>query len=127
MKTKLFFMALIMAFGLSVYADDQPEANPGQDKEIPVIIHKRKLPTKYAPAKGIEIFMIYKQDEITFILPPQLYPAEVSICGDGTTSGSWTTTLVDASGLMPFDGDEGSYCLEISTPDGSYVGYFTLE
>lgn len=41
--------------------------------------------------------------------------------------GCWTFTLTDATDVMPFDGREGDYRLEISTPDGSYVGYFTLE
>lgn len=131
---KYLILALLIMFGIEAFPDVPPstdagfssENNTGGD-ETPIVIRKRKTPDHYAPAKGVEIMMIHEDGVINLVMPSYLYPADVTITVEGTTMGCWTSTLTDATDVMPFDEGEGDYRLEISTPDGSYVGYFTLE
>ena len=62
-----------------------------------------------------------------FELPFIDYPATVEICGEQGTSGYWTGTLPDDSDVVPFDGAAGDYRLTLTTTDGTYVGYFTID
>lgn len=120
-------MALVFAF--PVWSDTKDSTGSSKPKEVPIILRKKKdRDMVYAPSRGVEAYIsIEESGTVGFILPFESYPADVTITGEGTTMGCWTSTLTDAADVMPFDGREGDYRLEISTPDGSYVGYFTLE
>ncbi len=129
----LLISALMLLFEMAVYAEN-PSGSTSGDKQskpiiIPVDLKKQKGgPHSYAPSRGVEAYItIEESGTVGFILPFESYPADVTITGEGTTMGCWTSTLAGAADVMPFDGGEGDYRLEISTPDGSYVGYFTLE
>lgn len=121
-------MALVFAFPAwsDTKGSEQSEPKPNV---VPIILHKTKnTPRNVAPSRGVEAYITMEESgTVGFILPFESYPADVTISGEGTTMGCWTSTLAGAADVMPFDGGEGDYRLEISTPDGSYVGYFTLE
>lgn len=120
-------MALVFVF--PVWSDTKDSTGSSKPKEVPISLRKKKdCDMDYSPSRRIEAYITMEESgTVGFILPFESYPADVIITGEGTTMGCWTSTLADAADVMPFDGGEGDYCLEISTPDGSYVGYFTLE
>lgn len=131
MKCIKFIAAIFMAFVFvtPAWSDTKDSSKSSKPREIPILIRKTKeSPMNYAPSRGIEVSMtMYESGTVGFILPFESYPVEVSVFGEGAAIGCWTSILTDASDVMPFDGGEGDYRLEISTSDGVYVGGFTLE
>ena len=126
---KMLFSLMLIMPAMVVLADDNKDGKGKSPDVIPLELRKQTdFPMTYSLTYGMTGYVIVEESgTVGFILPFESYPADVTITGEGTTMGCWTSTLANDADVMPFDGGEGDYCLEISTPDGSYVGYFTLE
>lgn len=119
---------MAIAYVIPVWGDSNNSSSDSTVSSKPIIIHKTKdVPVKLAPSKGLEAVMIFDVVKVTFRFPFDFWPAYVEISGEGSTYGYWSWTLADSSCSMPFDGESGDYCLKVSTPEGTYIGYFSLD
>jgi len=127
---KLLFLFLILMSNASMSGEekkDEPKPRPSMST-IPIILTLPKGgPVFYAPSRGEEGYIIMESGSLGFELPFIDYPATVEICGEQGTSGYWTGTLTDDSDVVPFGGAAGDYRLTLTTTDGTYVGYFTID
>lgn len=125
---KLTVLATMLLSPVIVNAADKSGEEGNSSKEARIMLRKeRKAPQTLMPSKGLEAVMIFDAVKVTFRFPFDSWPAYVEISGEDSTYGYWSWTLADSSCSMPFDGESGDYCLKVSTPEGTYIGYFSLD